>query len=95
MKAQRWRKLNGVMDLPLEIAYGILSAVVEPRRQRINWPKKKTQPIDVPYPFQHDDNYWQDIHKNDWRVRNEVRLLNEGEYIPKFMKKKMEVSEWN
>lgn len=94
MNPKYWRRLNGVLDLPEEFAYGILSAVVEPRRQRIYWPKRKTQPMEVPLPFQHDDNYWQDILKNDWRVRNEVRLLNEGGYIPKFMKKKMEVSEW-
>ncbi len=92
MEAARWRKLNGVMDLPLEIAYGILATAIEPKRQRINWPKRKSQAIDVPYPFQHDDNYWQDILKHDWRVRNEVRLLNDD--VPKFMKKTMEVNEW-
>lgn len=40
MEQSKWRKLNGILDLPDEIAYGLLCAIVEPRRQRINWPKK-------------------------------------------------------
>jgi hypothetical protein len=94
MPAKRWRKLNGVLDLPDELAYAVLSAVVEPKRQRINWPKKKSQAPNVPLPFAHDDNYWQHILKHDWRVRNEVRLLNEGSLLPKFIKKKMEKGPW-
>lgn len=92
MSAAKWRKLNGILDLPVEMAYGLLCAVVEPKRQRINWPKRKTEAITPPYPFRHNDNYWQDILKHDWLVRNEVRLLNDD--VPKFMKKKMEESKW-
>lgn len=42
MSVHRWRKLNGVLDLPDEMAYGLLAAVIEPRRQRLHWPKKVT-----------------------------------------------------
>lgn len=92
MEQSKWRKLNGILDLPDEIAYGLLCAIVEPRRQRINWPKKKSQAPIVPLPFRHDDFYYRQIMENDMTVRNEVRLKNEE--LPKWLKKTMEKDEW-
>ena len=93
MSAQRWRKLNGVLDLPDEMAYGLLATVIEPKRQRLNWPKKKSQAPIVPLPFAHDDLYWRVIAENDMDVRNEIRLLNDE--LPKWMKKTMERDVWD
>ena len=93
MSAQRWRKLNGVLDLPDEMAYGLLATVIEPKRQRLNWPKKKSQAPVVPLPFAHDDLYWRVIAENDMNVRNEIRLLNDE--LPKWMKKTMERDVWD
>tara|TARA_Y100001972_G_C7594637_1_gene298036 strand:+ start:44 stop:352 length:309 start_codon:yes stop_codon:yes gene_type:complete len=92
MSAQRWRKLNGVLDLPDEMAYGLLATVIEPKRQRLNWPKKKSKAPIVPLPFAHDDLYWRTIAENDMNVRNEIRLLNDE--LPKWMKKTMEKPAW-
>ncbi len=93
MSAQRWRKLNGVLDLPDEMAYGLLATVIEPKRQRLHWPKKKSQEPIVPLPFAHDDLYWRVITENDMDVRNEIRLLNDE--LPKWMKKTMERGVWD
>ena len=93
MSAQRWRKLNGVLDLPDEMAYGLLATVIEPKRQRLNWPKKKSQAPIVPLPFAQDDLYWRVIAENDMNVRNEIRLLNDE--LPKWMKKTMERDVWD
>jgi hypothetical protein len=93
MSVHRWRKLNGVLDLPDEMAYGLLAAVIEPRRQRLHWPKKKSQASIVPLPFAHDDLYWRVIAENDMNVRNEIRLLNDE--LPKWMKKTMERDVWD
>jgi len=92
MAQSKWRKLNGILDLPDEIAYGLLCSIVEPRRQRINWPKKKSQAPIVPLPFRHNDFYYREIMENDMAIRNEVRIKNEE--LPKWLKKTMEKEEW-
>ena len=92
MDMKRWRKMRGLLDLPDEMAYGLLVSLGEPIRERLNWPPKKKEKVKVPAPFQQNDTYWRDIIENDWRVRNEVRILNDE--LPKWMKKTMEDDPW-
>ncbi len=84
--------MRGLLDLPDEMAYALLVTLVEPKRERLNWPPKQKEKMKVPAPFQQSDAYWRDIIENDWRVRNEVRILNDE--LPKWMKKTMEDDPW-
>lgn len=41
MNPKKWRILANIEELPRPLAYALVAYVVEPKRERINWPKKK------------------------------------------------------
>ena len=41
MNPKTWRKLASIEELPKPLAYALVAYHVEPKRERINWPKKK------------------------------------------------------
>ena len=89
-----WRRIaDANMELPDDYVRAIFAYGVEPKRSRTEFPKKKGEAEEVPYPFRQNDKYWREILKTAPAVANEVREGNDT--VPKGMKKrKQAVNEW-
>lgn len=90
-----WRRLAEVgLELDDSFTYAVMAFCTEPKRERVDWPKKTKVKETPPFPFRENDKYWKEIIATDPNVRNQIRTQT-PEQIPKWMKKTMEdVPKW-
>tara|TARA_R110002096_G_scaffold12490_9_gene44968 strand:- start:116 stop:784 length:669 start_codon:yes stop_codon:yes gene_type:complete len=89
-----WRSITKTHQfLPEKYTRALLTYMIEPKKTRIKWPKKKSKVKEIPSLFKNDDEHWEIIVEKSISVANTLR--ERGDALPKGIKKRKQVSdEW-